>query len=131
MTGLRGLTVSVLLIASAAAGAAVLMIYVILAWLFGSYFQPLAVMLGVTVLLLQVLDGRFEIGMVERLSGLPVVPVDADLVFDARFLPNPYWILELRDGTGQDARDGRTEERAPPPAAPLLRVADSRRRVHC
>ena len=31
------------------------------------------------------------------------IPVDADLVFDARFLPNPYWVPELRHGTGQDA----------------------------
>lgn len=31
------------------------------------------------------------------------IPVDADLVFDVRFLPNPYWIPELRELTGQDA----------------------------
>lgn len=30
------------------------------------------------------------------------LPVDADLVVDVRFLPNPYWIPELRDLTGQD-----------------------------
>jgi len=30
------------------------------------------------------------------------VPVDADLVVDVRFLPNPYWIPELRELTGQD-----------------------------
>lgn len=28
------------------------------------------------------------------------IPVDADLVFDVRFLPNPYYIAELRDCTG-------------------------------
>lgn len=28
------------------------------------------------------------------------VPVDADMVFDVRFLPNPYWIPELRPKTG-------------------------------
>ncbi|WP_210115858.1 RNase adapter RapZ [Acidipropionibacterium timonense] len=28
------------------------------------------------------------------------VPVDADLVFDVRFLPNPYWVPELRPKTG-------------------------------
>ncbi len=27
-------------------------------------------------------------------------PIDADLVFDVRFLPNPYWIPELRPKTG-------------------------------
>jgi UPF0042 nucleotide-binding protein len=31
------------------------------------------------------------------------LPVDADLVVDVRFLPNPHWIPELRDLTGQDA----------------------------
>jgi UPF0042 nucleotide-binding protein len=31
------------------------------------------------------------------------LPVDADLVVDVRFLPNPHWIPELRDLTGCDA----------------------------
>lgn len=31
------------------------------------------------------------------------IPVDADLVADARFLPNPYWDERLRHLTGQDA----------------------------
>jgi RNase adapter protein RapZ len=30
------------------------------------------------------------------------VPVDADLMADMRFLPNPHWIPELRPRTGQD-----------------------------
>ncbi len=30
------------------------------------------------------------------------IPVDADLVFDVRCLPNPYWKQELRAYTGQD-----------------------------
>lgn len=30
------------------------------------------------------------------------VPLDADLVFDMRFLPNPFWIPELRPYTGID-----------------------------
>jgi UPF0042 nucleotide-binding protein len=30
------------------------------------------------------------------------VPLDADLVVDVRFLPNPFWIPELRDLTGRD-----------------------------
>ena len=28
------------------------------------------------------------------------LPLDADLVIDMRFLPNPHWIPELRDHTG-------------------------------
>jgi UPF0042 nucleotide-binding protein len=31
------------------------------------------------------------------------LPIDADLVVDVRFLPNPHWIPELRDLTGEDA----------------------------
>lgn len=30
------------------------------------------------------------------------VPLDADFVFDMRFLPNPFWIAQLRPLTGQD-----------------------------
>jgi RNase adapter protein RapZ len=30
------------------------------------------------------------------------LPLDADLVVDVRFLPNPHWIPELRDHTGQE-----------------------------
>lgn len=30
------------------------------------------------------------------------VPVDADLVLDVRFLPNPHWVPELRPMTGMD-----------------------------
>jgi UPF0042 nucleotide-binding protein len=29
--------------------------------------------------------------------------MDSDLVIDVRFLPNPFWIPELREGTGLDA----------------------------
>jgi UPF0042 nucleotide-binding protein len=32
------------------------------------------------------------------------VPVDADLVVDCRFLPNPHWVPELRPLTGRDAK---------------------------
>jgi UPF0042 nucleotide-binding protein len=31
------------------------------------------------------------------------IPVDADVVLDVRFLPNPYWVAELRERTGKDA----------------------------
>lgn len=30
------------------------------------------------------------------------LPPDADFVFDVRYLPNPYWIPELKEYTGQD-----------------------------
>jgi UPF0042 nucleotide-binding protein len=30
------------------------------------------------------------------------LPVDADLVVDCRFLPNPHWVPELRTHTGQE-----------------------------
>ncbi len=30
------------------------------------------------------------------------IPVDSDLVFDVRFLPNPYYLVELRPKTGND-----------------------------
>ena len=32
------------------------------------------------------------------------IPADADLVFDVRFLPNPYYLDELRPLTGLDAK---------------------------
>ncbi|MCH5643507.1 MULTISPECIES: RNase adapter RapZ [unclassified Gordonia (in: high G+C Gram-positive bacteria)] len=31
------------------------------------------------------------------------LPIDSDLVVDVRFLPNPYWVDELRDHNGQEA----------------------------
>lgn len=31
------------------------------------------------------------------------VPIDADLIFDVRFLPNPHYVEHLRPNTGQDA----------------------------
>ncbi|MDA8355231.1 MAG: RNase adapter RapZ [Actinomycetota bacterium] len=30
------------------------------------------------------------------------IPLDVDLVFDCRFLPNPYWVDQLRDLSGRD-----------------------------
>ncbi|MDD4338040.1 MAG: RNase adapter RapZ, partial [Firmicutes bacterium] len=31
-------------------------------------------------------------------------PIDADIIFDARFVPNPYWVSELKHTTGLDAK---------------------------
>lgn len=36
------------------------------------------------------------------------LPMDADMVMDVRFLPNPHWVDELRPRTGQDPRSGIT-----------------------
>lgn len=30
------------------------------------------------------------------------IPIDADLIFDVRFLPNPHYVEHLRPNTGQD-----------------------------
>ena len=48
---------------------------------------------GTTALRVTVVSFGFKYG----------VPVDADLLADMRFLPNPFWVPELRDFTGQDA----------------------------
>jgi UPF0042 nucleotide-binding protein len=40
------------------------------------------------------------------------IPGDADFVFDARSLPNPYWEPDLRRLTGRDAEVARFLERS-------------------
>lgn len=32
------------------------------------------------------------------------LPIDADMVFDVRFMPNPYYVLDLKNKTGNDAQ---------------------------
>lgn len=52
------------------------------------------------------------------------LPRDVDLVFDCRFLPNPYWDPDLRDLTGQDPEVRRYLDDAPDLASFLSRVRD-------
>lgn len=47
------------------------------------------------------------------------LPVDADLVVDCRFLPNPHWVEELRPHTGKDS-DVREYVLAQPAAGEFL-----------
>jgi len=50
-------------------------------------------------------DGRPKAAMVVNLVSFGYkhgVPLDADLVFDVRCLPNPYFVDSLRDLTGRD-----------------------------
>ena len=42
------------------------------------------------------------------------IPLDADMVFDMRFLPNPYWEEEMRHKSGQDERVQQFVLSAPP-----------------
>jgi UPF0042 nucleotide-binding protein len=50
----------------------------------------------------QIADGELQVNVVSfgYKHGLPI---DVDLVFDCRFLPNPHWVDELRPLTGLDA----------------------------
>jgi RNase adapter protein RapZ len=45
------------------------------------------------------------------------VPLDADLVFDVRFLPNPYYDPALRPLTGLDEPVATTSWASPRPAS--------------
>ena len=52
------------------------------------------------------------------------VPLDADLVFDARFLPNPHFVPQLRPHTGRDAQVREFLEQYDDYATFLERVGD-------
>jgi UPF0042 nucleotide-binding protein len=64
----------------------------------------------VTVPALRLLLDRSFGAHVEQVTRVTIVsfgfkrglPMDADLVVDVRFLPNPHWIPELREHTGRD-----------------------------
>ncbi len=47
-------------------------------------------------------EGRMEV-RVTSFGFKHGVPMEADLIFDARFLPNPYYVTDLRPLTGLDA----------------------------
>lgn len=56
------------------------------------------------------IERAFDIGSSAQLKATVVsfgfkygIPVDADFVADVRFLPNPYWVTELRELNGRDA----------------------------
>ncbi len=52
------------------------------------------------------------------------LPVDADLVFDVRFLPNPHFVDRLRPKTGRDAAVVKFLERQPLTGEFLARLRD-------
>ena len=71
--------------------AACLMIYVILAWLFGSYLQPLIVMLGIPFALIGVIWGHYIIGLnVSFLSMIGFVALSGVVVNDSLILVEFY-----------------------------------------
>lgn len=48
-------------------------------------------------------EGRVQLRIAVMSFGFKYgLPLDADVVFDMRFLPNPYWVPELRSLTGRD-----------------------------
>jgi len=51
-------------------------------------------------------DEDTDVGMVTTVRSFGFkhgAPIDADIVLDVRFLPNPHWVDELRPLTGMDA----------------------------
>ena len=52
------------------------------------------------------------------------IPLDADLLFDVRFFPNPYYVPELRDLTGLDPAVADFMEAQPLTDAFLMRLSD-------
>jgi len=52
------------------------------------------------------------------------VPLDADMVFDVRFLPNPHFVPEFRKKTGQDPKVAAYVRGFPQTVEFLTRVTD-------
>lgn len=60
--------------------------------------------LATTVTELFAAEGRAQVRVTLESFGFKYgIPTDADMVADARFLPNPYWQDELRGATGKEA----------------------------
>ncbi len=62
------------------------------------------------------------------------IPVDADLVADMRFLPNPHWVPELRALSGRDlevASTSRTGPRRRPSSTSTSRCCRRSARATC
>ena len=54
----------------------------------------------------QLLDDQDSVGLLLTLVSFGYkhgIPVDSDMVFDVRFLPNPYFVPELTELSGSDA----------------------------
>ena len=83
--------------------AACLMIYVILAWLFGSYLQPLIVMLGIPFALTGVIWGHYLVGInVSFLSMIGFVALSGVVVNDSLILVEFY---NTRRAKGEELYD--------------------------
>jgi multidrug efflux pump subunit AcrB len=83
--------------------AACLMIYVILAWLFGSYFQPLVVMLGIPFAIIGVIWGHYFAGVsISFLSMIGFVALSGVVVNDSLIFVEFY---NLRRKQGDAMRE--------------------------
>ena len=79
--------------------AACMMIYIILAWLFGNFFQPLAVMVAIPFSLIGVIWGHFILGyQLTFLSLIGIVALSGIVVNDSLILVDLYNVRR-REGT--------------------------------
>ena len=70
------------------------------------------------------LNVEFYTGIGTVLDAPALLPPDLDLCFDARFLPNPYFVDELRPKTGLDAAVADYVMRQPDAAPFLEKICD-------
>ncbi len=84
--------------------AACLMIYVILAWLFGSYFQPLIVMIGIPFAIIGVIWGHYIAGVsLSFLSMIGFVALSGVVVNDSLIFVEFYNARRIEGETMRDA----------------------------